>query len=263
MRCYAVALAGIMMGSLAIFVRNIHTDPLTLTFFRFSFGAIFLLPFVRDLKIDDPKLILCVAMMNLATVSCYIASIQTLEVATSALLLYMAPVYVTVYVWLKEGSLDGKSLLALLLAITGLLLMLTPYGRLSIGIIFGLLSGVFYAILFIVTKKARESMPSINLTFLSLAISSVILSPILLKSYEIVFDNLFWIIGLGLIPTSLAFTLFNYGIKHCKIEKAPILALIEPVSAGIFGYIFFGEILTPKQILGATLILSAILLTHD
>ncbi len=263
MRCYAVALAGIMMGSLAIFVRNIPTDPLSLTFFRFSFGALFLLPFVRNVRIDDLKLILCVAMANLATVFCYIASIQTLEVAISALLLYMAPVYVTVYVWLKGESLDKKSLLALLLAIIGLILMLTPYGRISIGIIFGLLSGIFYATLFIITKKARETIPSIDLTFLSLAISSIILSPLLLRSYEIVFDHLFWIIGLGLIPTSLAFTLFNYGIKHCNIERAPILSLIEPVSAGIFGYIFFKEMLTLKQILGAILILSSIPLTHE
>jgi drug/metabolite transporter (DMT)-like permease len=52
----------------------------------------------------------------------------------------------------------------------------------------------------------------------------------------------------------------NYGIKFCRREVAPIIALIEPVSAGIFGYLVFSEVLTIKQIVGAILILSSVLI---
>jgi len=267
MRCFAVVLAGILMGSLAVFVRNIPADPITITFFRLSLGAIFLLPFVRKLKLDHPKLVLSVAIVNLATILCYIASIQMVEVATSALLLYMAPIYVTLYVWLKGEGVSKSSLIALPLAILGLYLMLTPYGRISLGIAFGILSGIFYAALFIMMKKVRAFMSSIHITFLSLAISSIVLFPVTLISFgygivEIFAQRYIWILGLGLIPTALAFTIFNYGIKYCKTEKAPILALVEPVSAGIFGYIVFGEVLTPKQLVGACLILLGVLLAY-
>lgn len=255
------------MGSLAVFVRNIPANPILLTFFRLSLGAVFLLPFIRDIRIVHPKLILGVAIVNLATILCYIASIQMIEVATSALLLYMAPIYVTLYVWLKGEGVSRSSLIALPLAIFGLYLMLTPYGCISLGIVFGILSGIFYAAVFIITKKVREFMSSIHITFLSLSISSLILLPVVLilfghKIFEIFLQRYDWILGLGLIPTALAFTVFNYGIKYCKTEKAPILALVEPVSAGIFGYVVFGEVLTLKQLVGASLILIGVILAH-
>ncbi len=264
MRCSAVVIAGILMGSLAIFVRNIPADPITITFFRLSLGTVFLLPFVRGIRLAHPKLVLSVAIVNLATILCYIASIKMVEVATSALLLYMAPIYVTLYVWLRGEKVSRSSLIALPLAILGLYLMLTPYGRMSPGIAFGILSGVFYAMLFILMKKVRAFMSSTHITFLSLAISSVVLSPVLFRSNiaEIFVQRYVWILGLGLIPTALAFTLFNYGIKFCKTEKAPIFALVEPVSAGIFGYVVFGEILTFKQMVGAGLILLGVLLAY-
>ncbi|RLI84409.1 MAG: permease, partial [Archaeoglobales archaeon] len=61
-----------------------------------------------------------------------------------------------------------------------------------------------------------------------------------------------------LIPTALAFTLFNFGIKYCRVEQAPLFALVEPVAAGFFGYALFGEVLTTKQIVGAVLILISV-----
>jgi len=65
-----------------------------------------------------------------------------------------------------------------------------------------------------------------------------------------------------LIPTALAFTLMNYGIKFCDKDKAPIVALIEPVSAGFFGYFVFNEILTVKQIIGAILVLLCVVMVR-
>jgi len=265
MRCSAVVIAGILMGSLAVFVRNIPADPITITFFRLSLGTVFLLPFIRGIRLVHPKLVLSVAIVNLVTILCYIASIKMIEAATSALLLYMAPIYVTLYVWLRGEKVSKSSLIALPLAILGLYLMLAPYGHISPGIAFGLLSGVSYAMLFILMKKVRAFMSSTHITFLSLAISSVVLSPVLFirsNIAEIFVQRYVWIFGLGLIPTALAFTLFNYGIKFCKTEKAPIFALVEPVSASIFGYIVFGEILTFKQIVGAGLILLGVLLVY-
>ncbi len=267
MRCSAVVLAGILMGSLAVFVRNVGSNPVVVTFFRFAFGSVFLLPFVRDLKIVRFKPVLAVALVNLATVLCYIASIQTTEVATAALLLYMAPIYVTVYVWMRGEEVGRGSLAALPLAVIGLYLMLSPYGRLSYGITLGVLSGLFYAVLFILTKNVREFTSSVHLTFLSLSISTAILAPVVFVLFpgevaSVLSNDFVWAILLGLFPTALAFTLFNYGIKFCRTEKAPILALVEPVSAGFFGYVVFGEVLSFKQTIGAGLILLGVALAQ-
>ena len=258
MRYYAIAIAGVLMGSLAVFVRNIRSDPITITFLRLSVGAVFLLPLIRRPKING--IVLVAGILNVLTILCYISAIIYTEVAIAALLLYMAPIYVTVYVWAFEGRPSMGSLIALPLSLLGLYLMLSPIGRLNLGTIFGLLSGIFYAFLFIFMKRAREDMDSLELTFSMLLISSVILLPFAHFGIEI--NDLPWVIGLGLFPTALAFTLFSYGIKYCKIERAPILALVEPVSAGIFGYLCFGESLSITQILGAVLVLLGVALSH-
>ena len=91
MKCSSIILSAILMGSLAIFVRNIDANPILITFLRLFFGMLFIAPFVRNLEIKKPKIVFVVALMNLTTILFYIASIQMVEAATAALLLYMAP----------------------------------------------------------------------------------------------------------------------------------------------------------------------------
>lgn len=241
------------MGSLAIFVRNVHSDPVTVTFLRLSLGALFLLPLSRKPVISP--LTVGVGILNLLTIVCYISAIEYSKVAVAALLLYMAPVYVTIYVLITEGSVAKGAVVAIPASLLGLYLMLSP-SKIDLGEVYGILSGLFYAALFVVMKRARESVPSIPLTFTSLLIGSLVLLPFV-RSLPTP-NELPWVVGLGLFPTALAFTVFSYGIKFCKTEIAPILSLLEPVSASFFGYAFFGETLRPVQVLGAILIMSGV-----
>lgn len=242
MRCLTVAISAILMGSLAIFVRNLNFDPLTVTFFRMSFGLIYLLPLMRfvRLKILGNFKVLSVAFVSLVTVFFYIASIQLIEMAISALLLYMAPIYVIISMLLMGERVERISILSLAIALLGLYLLLSPYYSLNPGIIFGIVSGLCYAGYFILAKEARKVASSIEVTFVTLMVSTCLPLPIVSFNLnaQMVHQKLPWLLGLGLIPTALPFTLLNYGIKFCKKENAPIIALIEPVSAGIFGYFF-------------------------
>ncbi len=262
MRCLTVILAGILMGSLAIFVRSIGTNPILVTFLRLSFGFIFMLPLIRRIRIEKIGKVFLLALVNTLTILFYISSIQLIEVATSALLLYMAPIYVIVILMLRGEEVERTSILALPISMLGLYLMLSPYGTISIGILCGLLSGFLYAIFFILVKEMRQYMSSLDITFLNLFFSTVFLSPAAFFYMEelirVLSFKFIWIVGLGIIPTSLAFTILNYGIKYCRTEKAPLLALAEPLSAGFFGYIVFNEILTMKQLIGAFMIILSI-----
>ncbi len=262
MRCLTVALSAILMGSLAIFVRNLNLSPLTVTFFRMSFGFVYLLPLIKFVRFPIFKnfKVISVALVSLITISFYIASIQLIEIAISALLLYMAPTYVILFMLLKREEIGKISIFSLIIALFGLFLLLSPYYTLNFGIIFGIVSGLCYALYFILAKEVREFASSIEITFSTLLISTIILLPIVSTNLNVqtIFQNIPWLLGLGLIPTAIPFILLNYGIKFCKKENAPIIALIEPVSAGIYGYIIFNEVLTLKQMIGAILILSSV-----
>ncbi len=267
-RCWFIGISAVLMGSLAVFVRNIDAHPIVVAYFRLFVGFLFLLPLVRfvDFSLLKNSKILGIMIVSVATVLFYIASIQLMEVAVSALLLYMAPVYVIVIMRLKGERVNRVSMLSIVLGLVGLYLMLSPYGEIDEGIVFGLLSGFCYALYFILAKEVRSFASSIDVTFLSLMFASLVLFPAVLMFYNdavrVLHEKTMWIAGIGLIPTALAFTLMNYGIKFCDKDKAPIVALIEPVSAGFFGYFVFNEILTVKQIIGAILVLLCVVMVR-
>jgi len=156
-----------------------------------------------------------------------------------------------------RGGVSRSSLVALPLCMFGLYLALSPYGELNMGVVFGLVSGLAYSVFFILIKELRKFYPSLQLTFLNVGIASLILSPSLL----VLSGNFspIWIAGLGIIPTAVPFFLLNYGMKFTRLDRAPILALIEPVAAGFFGFIILSEVLTLKQFIGAAFVLAGIL----
>ncbi len=260
--CLYVAAGAVMMGSLPVFVRNIHLNPVELTFFRLSAGFLFLFLFMlllgRRPEVKDWKLITVITFVNTATIVLYIASIQLTKIATAALLLYMAPVYAVPLSRLVGERVDARSYMSLALGLAGLWFVLSP-DRFSKGCLFGLFSGMCYAVYFLLMKKARLEMDALDVTFAYLAMSSLLLSPSVTLGLP-PSNSWVWIVGLGFIPTALAFTIFNHGIKGCGAGKSSISALIEPVSAGVFGYVFFGEVLKPLQVAGGALILLAVAL---
>lgn len=254
----AILTSAIMMSSVSIFVRNTGEDALSVTFLRLFFATIFLSFFAilsRE-RLAFSKILLILAFLNLLTISSYISAIQTIEVGIAALLLYMAPIYVTAIAHALGERIEKSTLLALPLGLFGLYLMLSPYAELSIGIIFGIVSGISYAFVFTFSKKAREYHSPFQISFFNVFLGSLVLFPYFLLLGEKTF-SIPWAIGLGLIPTAIPFMLFAYGIKSVKLQKAPIIALIEPMFAVLIGYLYFGEVLNERQIIGGAMILIA------
>lgn len=65
---------------------------------------------------------------------------------------------------------------------------------------------------------------------------------------------------LVIVPTILAYSLFNRGLRGVRPSTASTLALIEPVVAAGLAYLLLGERLSPAGAAGAVLILLGLLL---
>lgn len=257
----SVIMGSILMGSLVVFVRNIPLHPIQISFFRMFFGFLFLsIPIILSGKkpvINNPRIMAAIILINTMVITSYITAVQMIEAATAALLLYMAPIYVLPAAYLKGASIDKGTWIALPVGLSGLYFMLTPYGELSIGLVAGVISGLCLASIFFLMKTARRSMSSLHITFVYLGFASLMISPSLLI-FPIRSVDIFWLLGLGLIPTAIAFTLFYYGLKYCNVEQAPIFGLIEPLAAAIIGYMAFEELLEGEQVMGGILILFSV-----
>jgi drug/metabolite transporter (DMT)-like permease len=74
------------------------------------------------------------------------------------------------------------------------------------------------------------------------------------------------LVGLGILPTAAAHTLYFSSLSNLKSFETAAMALLEPVGATILGMSLFQEIPAPLFALGATLILMGILFVvrnHD
>lgn len=253
----AILCSALLMGTVSIFVRNVAGDAIFVTFLRLFFATLFLSIFglLRKERLAISKTLLILALLNLLTIFSYISAIQSIEAGVAALLLYMAPLYVTILAYASGERIERSTILALPAGLLGLYFMLSAYLELKTGIIFGIVSGITYAFVFKFSKKAREFHSAFQISFFNVFFGSMILLPYFLIESESF--SILWAMGLGLFPTAIPFLLFAYGMKQVKLQKAPLIALVEPMFAVVIGYVYFNEILSLRQIFGAILILSA------
>ena len=66
----------------------------------------------------------------------------------------------------------------------------------------------------------------------------------------------------GLGASALAFLIMTYVQQHLPAVRTAVMLTLEPLFAVVFGYVLAGDRLTPVQLVGAALILSALLVTE-
>lgn len=66
----------------------------------------------------------------------------------------------------------------------------------------------------------------------------------------------------GLVASALAYLIQTFAQQHLSTARTAVILTMEPVFAGMFGFLLAGERLGPVQWLGAVLILGAVLLSE-
>ncbi len=156
-----------------------------------------------------------------------------------------------------------------LLAVIGLY-MLTMSGTLEIeiGEILGLICAAFFALQIIFTDKYSKRVNVFILVlfqFLTVTILSLIFSlSIDNVTFNLDFNYIFLkaVIITSIFATVYAFLIQTYMQQFTTPTKTAIIFAMEPVSAGFFGYFVGEELLTTIQILGAILIVFAVILAE-
>jgi drug/metabolite transporter, DME family len=194
--------------------------------------------------------------------------LSTIPVATA--LLYTGPAFVTIFSYfLFKEALTKQKIFALIGTLLGTCFVvgLLPMNLNSVStssILFGIGSGVGYALYSIFSKYALQKYTSLSITTFTFIVASVTLIPFfpfqeklhLLLNLEV----LFYVFGLGLFPTAIAYIVYTYGLNKTEASKASILTTIEPVVATIIGIFIFKELFTFLQLIGMSLIISAVIL---
>ncbi|HLB70149.1 MAG: DMT family transporter [Candidatus Methanoperedens sp.] len=269
--------ASILWGFIGILAKKIvGMQAQSIIFYRVAFAFMILFTVLLitgnldKIKLKNKKIhLLLFGMLQVMTMVTYFIAILNASVSVAVLLLYTAPVYVTLLspVFLKE-SFSTKGVIALILSITGISLIVNleniEFFQYPIGIIAGILSGIFYAFQIMTSKYISTTYSGYSQAFWSFALAMLLLLPAGFVPLEIVSGNIIYLILLAIFPTLFAISLYFNGLKKVRASSASILALIEPLSAVILAVLILSEKISVPLLLGGALILAgAALVTKD
>ena len=199
---------------------------------------------------------------------CYFNTIELSSMAVAAVLLYTAPVFVTLIsaVLFKE-KLTGAKIAALALAFTGCMLVTGVFfgGSERIApkaMLLGIGSGFGYALYTIFGKLALRhySPATVTLYTFLVAAAGVLPASGLLKETSALMTRGAVVGGLciGVLCCILPYILYTDGLSGVEPGRASIIATLEPVVAAVLGAVFFHEKVTVMKTAGMLLVFAAI-----
>ena len=197
----------------------------------------------------------------------FFAALDRMDASLLALILYTYPAMVAaVAVALGRERLDGRKVAALLLASTGLVLVLAGAGAGEIdplGAALGLGAAITYTTYILVGQRvvARVRPRVLSTIVCTGAAASLLVGTTLLGEFrpgEVTAEGWGWLVCLAVVSTVVAVSLFFAGLERVGPTAASILSTIEPVVTVALAFLVFGEVLGTVQLAGGALVLAAV-----
>lgn len=188
-------------------------------------------------------------------------------IASTILFVYPVMVAIIMGICFKE-KLSGIALFSILLALSGIALLYQGDGNKplsSIGVLFVLLSSLFYAIYIVgVNRSSLKELPTTKLTFYALLFGLSVYTVRLnfCADLQIIPTAWLWadVLALAILPTAVSLVCTALAIHYIGSTPTAILGALEPVTALFFGVLLFHERLTPRLIVGILMIITAVTL---
>ena len=283
-----VVLAAALWGTSGVATKTIYTlvdiSPISVAAFRLALGAPLLLAAFRltsgqrsfrVARADLAWMLLAGAALGMSQ-ACYFAAISRVGVAIATLVtICTAPVLVCLFsAALLRERLTRAVVGSLACALIGTVLLI-GVGRTDSGLqASAALGGIALALAaafgfagFILVSRllANRYHPLLSIT-IAVGIGAVLLLAVsaittgITVSYPWPVWALF--LYLGLVPTALGYALFYLGVQHTTASEASVASLVEPLTATGLALILFGEHLGALGLLGAALLIGAIVFLY-
>ncbi|MFJ7668663.1 DMT family transporter [Lysinibacillus sp. NPDC097195] len=176
-----------------------------------------------------------------------------------------APMFAGVIEWLLWKTRPTKVWgIATIMTITGCILLFinNEDGAIHIGGIgLAICAGVSFAVYTNMSKKLmaqQEALPAVAMTF---SICALLLLPFSISSgfsWLAVTSNLWTMLFMGVMCTSIAYLLFLSGLQKINSSSAVTLSLAEPLTAAMLGVLLVGEHLSFTSWCGVAMLLGGI-----
>ena len=279
--------AGVLFGTAAIFVRYAHgIDPFSIAFWRLAIALITLgtitILFHKTFQIDlvrkNAKKLMILSLFLALHFVFFTVSLNDTTILNATVLVNTVPffsLFISSFVFNLKPSrfaLVGLaiSFMGICLIAIGEAIASKPIAGVSSslkGDLEAVAAALFLAFYLNYGKEVRSRMNILSLMVPIYAAASLVVGVIGLASgssvvsLPLVPGSIVPLIGLGLLPTAIAHTLYFSSLSSLKSFETATMALLEPVGAAILGMVAFVEIPAPIFALGAVLVLTGIFFT--
>ncbi|WP_101842714.1 DMT family transporter [Halobacillus sp. Marseille-P3879] len=258
-------------GGIADILMTRGWDPIVISFYRGAVGFIcffawFLFRF-RQNWFASARLYIWSLLAGVGVAgnfTFYFLSIQASSVAVAATLMYTAPVFVLLIsfllriersTWFKWGCISG--------VLMGIVLLTGAYNTDSISVSFlgaaaGLTAGLSYALFIFGFKNASsigKPQTSLTIAFFSFCLILFLFTDKGETAAVVTSSDIGWFLLLGIVGAGISFIFYVMGIRRTTPATASMVAMVEPVTASLFGVLLIGDHLSIMQLLGMLLIL--------
>ena len=266
-----MALAMLVFGTLAPFVRNIQVSSGELALYRAVLAAVLVGVFllitrqrivVGRIKKELVLLLLSGAAMGVNWILLFEAYRYT-TVSVATLSYYFAPVIVMIVCpLLFKEKLTGKQILCFVMSTLGLVLITGTAGGGSqdlLGIAFGLGAALFYATVMLLNKFIK-GVTGLHRTFIQFLAAIVVLIPYVCCTSGFTLGGLStngWValLVVGIVHTGITYCMYFSALKELLGQQVAILSYVDPLMAVLVSVVWLHESITIPQIIGGLLIL--------
>ena len=280
-----VLTAGIMWGTIGLFTTEFSRYGLStsvIAFLRLAAGTVILGLFMlltrgkSAFRMDRKGFFWCAllgvfaeALFNIS----YTRTVTEAGMAVAAVLLYTAPIFVSVMsrLFFRETITKNK-MAGLGMNVIGCALAVTGGSLASLqipvtGLVAGLAAGFFYSTFTIISTAALKEYDPLTVLFYGMLIGTGILGAVS-RPREIlpeVMDLKMLLVaaGYGLIPTCAAYAIYMLGLsKELETSRVPVISSVEIIAASLIGTVILGQEMTAGKVAGILVILLSIVVMN-
>jgi drug/metabolite transporter (DMT)-like permease len=267
-------MAGLLFGSAAVLIRLLNMNAFSISIWRLIIASIILtfviLVFRQKLDVrlvgHNAKDFLVLGMLLGIHFIFFVSAVKNTSILNATVLVNTTPIFsLVISTFIYKLNPSKIALAGIFLSFIGACVIV--YGDTKAGESGNLIGDIEAAIaalaegFYLNYGRERRSRFPLLPTMLFLYLAATLTVGVATIATGTTFDttinlaNILPLIGLGILPTAAAHTLYFSSLSNLKSFETATLALIEPIGATLLGIVLFAEVPTSVFVLGATVLL--------
>jgi drug/metabolite transporter (DMT)-like permease len=267
-------MAGLLFGSAAVLIRLLNMNVFSTSIWRLIIASIILafaiLVFRQKLDVrlvgHNAKDFLVLGMLLGIHFIFFVSAVKNTSILNATVLVNTTPIFsLVISTFIYKLNPSKIALAGIFLSFIGACVIV--YGDTKAGESGNLIGDIEAAIaalaegFYLNYGRERRSRFPLLPTMLFLYLAATLTVGVATIATGTTFDttinlaNILPLIGLGILPTAAAHTLYFSSLSNLKSFETATLALIEPIGATLLGIVLFAEVPTSVFVLGATVLL--------